>query len=134
MAVTSIDHVAIPISNVDDMKTFYTTFGFEWDSSTAPHLFAVKLGSQKLNFHDPSLWQNPRFTLRGPAAQPGCGDFCFVWSDSQADLLARFAELGLSPIEGPVDRAGGAGTGSSIYVRDPDENLVEFICYRTQTD
>lgn len=129
MAVTTIDHVAIPIQLVQEMKRFYELLGFEWDDSGAPRLYAVKLGSQKLNFHDPTLWSNPRFSLRGPSAQPGCGDFCFVWSGSQSTLVDLLSQEKLNIVEGPVAREGGAGIGSSIYLRDPDRNLVELICY-----
>ena len=129
MAVTAIDHAAIPIRRVEAMKSFYQALGFEWDDSGAPRLYAVKLASQKLNFHDPSLWQNPKFTLRGEDSMPGCGDFCFVWEGNQTDLLDTLHNLNLVIIEGPVPREGGAGVGSSIYVRDPDHNLIELICY-----
>ena len=131
MAVDTIDHVAIPIVNIDAMRSFYEAFGFGWDASNAPSLYAVTLTNQKLNFHAPSLWQNPRFTLRGPEAMPGCGDFCFVWKSSQQTLFEIIKRLDVEVIEGPVERSGGAGTGMSIYVRDPDHNLVEFICYPT---
>lgn len=129
MAVTAIDHVAIPIVHVQAMREFYETFGFAWDDSLAPRLYAATLANQKLNFHDPTLWQNPEFTLRGPNAEPGCGDFCFKWDSGQQDLLTTVAHLGLQVVEGPVERVGGNGLGQSVYVRDPDENLVEFICY-----
>lgn len=132
MAVGSIDHVAIPIVNIEAMHTFYEAFGFEWDASNAPRLYAVTLGDQKLNFHAPSLWQNPKFTLRGPSAKPGCGDFCFVWASDQRMLRKTIERLELELIEGPVERLGGAGIGTSFYVRDPDKNLVEFICYNNE--
>jgi catechol 2,3-dioxygenase-like lactoylglutathione lyase family enzyme len=64
---------------------------------------------------------------------PGCGDLCFVWSGTLAALTAMLDGAGVVPIKGPVDRVGGraAGTanGVSVYARDPDDNLVEFICY-----
>lgn len=129
MAVTSIDHVAVPIQRVEAMRKFYELFGFTWDNTNAPHLYAVQLGGQKLNFHDPSLWQNARFTLRASKASPGCADLCFVWTgDSQ--VLVELLQANEVPIEvGPVQREGGAGQGTSVYVRDPDNNLIEFINY-----
>ena len=133
MAVDSIDHVAIPIFNIDAMRLFYEAFGFVWDASSAPQLYAISLGTQKINLHSPSLWQNSKFTLRGPTAKPGCGDFCFVWKSDQHRLLEKIKQLDIHVIEGPVDRLGGDGVGSSVYVRDPDENLVEFICYEAVT-
>lgn len=129
MAVNSIDHVAIPIQDIDGMRTFYEAFGFRWDTSGAPHLYAVTLAGQKLNFHAPSLWRNLDFSLRAPSATPGCGDFCFRWHGDSGELHETIRSLDLQIIEGPVKRVGGAGIGSSVYVRDPDANLVEFIVY-----
>ena len=121
--------MAIPIVNIEAMRKFYEAFGFTWDATRAPHLYAVILANQKLNFHAPTLWQNSKFTLRGPTAEPGCGDFCFVWKSDVDDLHRTIEQLQIEVIEGPVERLGGRGVGSSVYVRDPDENLVEFICY-----
>jgi hypothetical protein len=71
--------------------------------------------------------------LRGPTAEPGCGDLCFVWDGGIDDLLARLSETGVTPIEGPVPRlggrAGGTTPGVSVYARDPDDNLIEFMSY-----
>ena len=73
------------------------------------------------------------FTLRGPTAQPGCGDFCFVWSGALPALLDALANAGAEIEEGPVERvggrAGGRAKGTSVYTRDPDRNLLEFIVY-----
>lgn len=129
MPVKSIDHVAIPMEHIDAMRRFYESFGFKWDTSGAPYLYAVTLGSQKINLHAKSLWENSKFTLRAPTARVGCGDFCFVWEGSKNDLIEKIQELNLTIEEGPVERQGGAGSGESTYVRDPDRNLVEFIVY-----
>lgn len=133
MTVQSIDHVAIPIENVDEVLAFYETLGFRVDRSLAPRLYSVHMAEQKLNFHDPSLWRREAFTLRGPRASPGCGDFCFVWTGGTRGLISLLSESSIPIEEGPVSRVGGRNAGhdegTSIYVRDPDQNLVEFICY-----
>lgn len=134
MTVSNIDHVAIPIVNVDAMLNFYELFGFNVDRSYAPRIFGVYTDSQKLNFHAPELWQNRKFTLRGPQAKPGCGDFCFVWVASLASLRNLLKSHSIDIEEGPVPRDGGQGLGTSIYVRDPDGNLVEFISYDLRSD
>lgn len=129
MTVVSIDHVAIPIHNVKSMLEFYQSLGFEVDRSNAPNVYAVKLQTQKLNFHDPRLWQNPKFTLRAPTSKPGCGDFCFVWGGNASELDQKLTENQITIELGPAERDGGNGLGISTYVRDPDGNLVEFIIY-----
>lgn len=132
MTITGFDHVAIPIENVKEMLSFYGKLGFITDDSRPP-VYSVYFGHNRINFHGPELWQSKSFTLRGPAAQPGCGDFCFVWNGSEASLIEHLSRLSAKIIEGPVERTGGRGhgndTGTSLYIRDPDKNLLEFIVY-----
>ena len=130
MAVASFDHAAIPIADVDAMLRFYAALGFEVQEVRPPLYYSVAFGDNKINFHAPGAWRSPEFTLRGPTAEPGCGDFCFVW-DGPVDRLAEMlAGLDVPVVEGPVARLGGRGqTGLSTYIRDPDGNLLEFIVY-----
>ena len=131
MTIRSFDHVAIPIQNVDAMLSFYRALGFGVNDN-GPR-YSVHFGDQKINFHGPEVWQSGRFTLRGPTAVPGCGDFCFVWEGTAESLQNMLTQSGAKIIEGPVERAGGKAGGSakgkSLYVRDPDSNLLEFIIY-----
>jgi catechol 2,3-dioxygenase-like lactoylglutathione lyase family enzyme len=128
MAIQRFDHVAMPIERVEEMMAFYASLGFRVEDH-APSHYSVHFGGNKINMHAPELWRSGDFTLRGPTATPGCGDFCFVWQGTVPGLEAELSELSI-PIEtGPVSRAGGAGPGTSVYVRDPDENLLEFIVY-----
>ena len=83
-----------------------------------------------INFHRPARWQDATFTLRAPAAKPPCGDLCFVWDGTAASLKTTLEHAGAKVEEGPVARPGGRRkTGSSVYVRDPDGNLLEFMIY-----
>ena len=138
MAVAGFDHVAIPTGDPEAMIAFYKRLGLgivgeaEWRAGTAP-IFAIRIGDAKINVHPPALWSNPAFTLRGPGAHPGCGDFCFVWDGDLAALQAALRAARVQIVEGPVPRrggrAGGTAMGTSIYTRDPDGNLLEFIVY-----
>ena len=132
MTISGFDHVAIPIENVKEMLSFYGKLGFTVNDSI-PAVYSVHFGDNKINFHDPELWQSKSFGLRGPTAQPGCGDFCFVWNGSEASLIEHLNKLSVKIIEGPVKRTGGHNhgrdTGTSVYIRDPDKNLLEFIVY-----
>jgi catechol 2,3-dioxygenase-like lactoylglutathione lyase family enzyme len=131
MSIRSFDHAAIPIQKIDEMLAFYRALGFGVDDK-GPR-YSVHFGDQKINFHSPEVWQSGRFTLRGPTAVPGCGDFCFVWEGSPESLRAMLAQAGAKIIEGPVERtggrSGGRAKGTSLYFRDPDSNLLEFIVY-----
>ena len=140
MSVRGFDHVAIPIERVDAMLAFYADLGFRVEDH-GPLYYSVHFGSDetsgsdksggpnKINMHGPALWKPGEFDLRGPSARPGCGDFCFVWDGTVASIEAKLAALSVPIVHGPVRLTGGAGEGTSVYVRDPDANLLEFIVY-----
>ena len=129
--IRSFDHVAVPMRNTDAMVQFYRALGFT--VMEGPLICSVHFGDNKINLHRPSMWQNESFTLRARAAEPPCGDFCFVWDGTVDALRATLDQTGAEVIEGPVDRTGGrdggTASGSSHYIRDPDDNLLEFIIY-----
>lgn len=127
-SVSGFDHVSLPMRDTDAMIAFYRGLGL--DVAETKHLVSVYVGDQMINLHRPEVWQRRGFTLRAPAAQPPCGDLCFVWDGSSDALHARLAEVGAEIEEGPVDREGARKTtASSVYVRDPDGNLLEFMVY-----
>ncbi len=131
--ITGFDHVAIPMRQVQLVLDFYRALGCRVSDDYGGRVYSVHFGDNKINLHVPEIWQSGKFTLRGHSAQPGCGDFCFVWAGTQASLLDKLRALGAAIEEGPVERKGGRNGGSdvgiSIYTRDPDENLLEFIVY-----
>lgn len=129
MAIAGFDHVAVPMERVEELLAFYRTLGFTIVETAGGLVYAAHVGPHKINFHAPALWRRESFTLRGPAAVPGCGDFCFAWEGTPAELASLLATAAATVIEGPVARDGGRGRGTSTYVRDPDGNLLEFIIY-----
>ena len=96
------------------------------ENATACSVYA---GSRMINFHRPATWQRETFTLRAPAAKPPCGDLCFVWDGTAESLEAVLDPGGAKIVEGPVARGGRQKAASSVYVRDPDDNLLEFMIY-----
>ncbi len=128
-SVASFDHVSLPMVDTEAMVGFYRSLGLEVAEHT--HVVSVYVGDQMINLHRPEVWQREGFTLRAPNARPPCGDLCFVWEGSAEDLAALLAEIGAEVEEGPVAREGGRRAGAeSVYVRDPDGNLVELMIYR----
>jgi catechol 2,3-dioxygenase-like lactoylglutathione lyase family enzyme len=114
--------------DTDAMIAFYRALGFE--VAEHAHVVSVYVGNQMINLHRPETWQRDNFTLRAPSATPPCGDLCFVWEGTADALRTRLAAAGAEVEEGPVDRSGGRQrTGTSVYVRDPDGNLLEFLNY-----
>ena len=116
------------MQNTEAMLAFYHAMGF--DVNEGSQACSVYIGQQMINFHRPALWQRESFTLRAPAAKSPCGDLCFVWEGTPEGLKAMLAKAGAKIEEGPVGRQGGRRkAGSSVYVRDPDGNLLEFMIY-----
>jgi catechol 2,3-dioxygenase-like lactoylglutathione lyase family enzyme len=128
MSVSGFDHVSVPMQDTDAMVAFYRALGCSVDETE--HLVSVYVGEQMINFHRPAVWMRESFELRAPNARPPCGDFCFVWDGAPQELHARLAAAGIAVVEGPVARRGGRrADASSVYVRDPDGNLLELMIY-----
>lgn len=127
-SVRGFDHVALPMQNAEAMLAFYRGLGLQMRETA--NAVSVYIGDQMINFHRQPHWQDPTFTLRAPAAKPPCGDLCLVWNGTPGSLKAMLDRAGAKVVEGPVDRQGGRRKiASSVYVRDPDGNLLEFMIY-----
>jgi catechol 2,3-dioxygenase-like lactoylglutathione lyase family enzyme len=126
--IDGFDHVSLPMKNTEAMVAFYRSLGLQ--VAETPHVVSVYAGNQMINLHRPETWRRKGFTLRAPAATPPCGDLCFVWDGSPESLHALLDAAETEIVEGPVERQGGRRAGaSSVYVRDPDGNLLEFMIY-----
>ncbi len=135
MPVISFDHVAIPTADSERFLEFYKRIGFrflkeeEWRQGKSA-IFMVQVGPNNIiNVHPAGLVAN----LRGESAEPGCGDLCFVWEGTVDQVVEMLKGAGVQVLEGPVQRRGGRGAGAvpsqSVYIRDPDGNLLEFMVY-----
>lgn len=125
-----LDHVAVPMRNVDEMIDFYRGLGFT--VREGGQIVSVHFADEKINFHRPSIWESGTFDLRASAAVPPCGDFCWVWEGTAEQLVDVLARVGAEVVaEGARQggRNGGDAVGESVYIRDPDGNLLEFIRY-----
>lgn len=136
MPTASIDHIAMPTANAERLIAFYKRLGFHinnedaWRAGKVPS-FSIQIGDvSKINVHP----EGYTASLRGPTAVPGCTDICFVWDGSVEACQKMLAEAGVDVIQGPVQRAGGRGRGTtpslSLYARDPDGNLLEWMTYQ----
>ena len=126
MAV-ALDHVVIHVSDWERSNGFYRdVLGaelIERDGSEARH---YRFGTQQLNVHGPG--QDPSPVALRPAA-PGGADLCFAWDGPIEDAVRHLEAHGVGVEEGPVTRYGGRGRGTSVYFRDPDGSLLEFLSY-----
>ena len=83
---------------------------------------ALRFGKQKINVHQPDVMAG----LKAQAPTPGSLDLCFVASVPLDAVIECLRANGVTIITGPVERSGGLGSIRSVYVRDPDQNLVEI--------
>ena len=88
--------------------------------------FAYRFSDTQLNLHGPGVEAVP--VARDPV-RPGNSDLCFEWAGPIADAQAHLERCGVDVELGPVERGGAKGTGTSVYFRDPDGSLLEFISY-----
>ncbi|MEO1729038.1 MAG: VOC family protein, partial [Bacteroidota bacterium] len=83
---------------------------------------ALHFGSQKINLH----LAGHEFEPKAEAPTPGSADLCFLTSVPVEEVAERLSRLGIAVVEGPVSRTGATGPIRSVYVRDPDDNLIEI--------
>jgi catechol 2,3-dioxygenase-like lactoylglutathione lyase family enzyme len=86
---------------------------------------ALQFGTQKINLHE----AGKEFEPKALHPTPGSADLCFVTTVSLQAVIAHVQARGVSIIEGPVRRTGAVGEMESIYLRDPDGNLIEISNY-----
>jgi catechol 2,3-dioxygenase-like lactoylglutathione lyase family enzyme len=125
MPPTQLDHCVIHVSNWERSNLFYTqVMGAEL--VTRPVGFAYRFGDKQLNVHGPGV--APTEVARLPV-QPGNSDLCFEWQGPIADAIAHLGRHGVAVERGPMQRFGAKGPGTSVYFRDPDGSLMEFMSY-----
>lgn len=120
-----LDHVVIAVSDWERSNAFYRdVVGAELVRRGSA--WAYRFGSQQLNVHGPGWWPDLGAADR---VRPGNSDLCLVWPGPIEAAVAHLERCGVAIEEGPGPREGGAGPGVSVYFRDPDGTLVEFISY-----
>jgi catechol 2,3-dioxygenase-like lactoylglutathione lyase family enzyme len=125
MKITRLDHLVLTVVDLEATVDFYTrALGMTVRAFGAGRL-ALRFGEQKINLHEAGNEFEPRARL----ATPGSADFCFVVEQPLAEWRERLAELGVPLVLGPVPRDGALGPMTSIYIRDPDGNLLELASY-----
>ncbi|HTJ03409.1 MAG TPA: VOC family protein [Methylovirgula sp.] len=125
MGPLRLDHCVIHVSDWERSNRFYAdVLGVE----VLPRQkgFTYKLGDFLLNCHGPGIV--PNLVAKKPV-EPGNSDLCFVWPDT-IDAAVAHLEKNDVPIErGPIATRGAKGDATSVYFRDPDGSLLEFMVY-----
>ena len=122
MTLEKLDHLVLPVSNIDAIATFYTTYLGMEKRIFGDNRVALHFGDQKINLH-PAGWD---YEPKARVSIPGSADLCFIVSERVESLQTKLVHRGVEIIEGPVERTGATGRLRSIYIRDPDGNLIEL--------
>lgn len=122
MTLDRLDHLVLTVRDVQATTAFYgDVLGLEAVRFGRGRL-ALRFGDQKLNLHQAGQEIDPR----AARPTPGSADLCFLTSEPLAFWLARLRAAGVAVEEGPVMRTGALGPIESLYLRDPDGNLLEI--------
>lgn len=120
-----LDHCVIHVSDWERSNAFYReVLGAELVPAGAG--WSYRFGPQQLNVHGPGVEAEPVARLPVP---PGGSDLCFEWPGPIREAEEHLGHRGVEVELGPVERRGVRGAGTSVYFRDPDGSLLEFISY-----
>jgi len=134
MPVVGFDHVAITVADVDATVDFYTrVLGAEpilldkWRSGELP-VALMQVGGARMSVHPAGAPVAPH----ADAPTPGSADLCFRYEGPVDEILATLAANDVAVTDGPVPRPASNGArGTSVYFRDPDDNLLELLTLDT---
>ena len=123
--MAALDHCVIAVSDWDRSNAFYAeVLGAEVVARGDGYVY--RFGANQLNIHGPGVDGVPNAV---PPVVPGGSDLCFVWDGPIETAAAHLEALGVAIELGPVPRFGARGDGTSVYFRDPDGSLLEYIAY-----
>ena len=125
-----LDHLVLTTEHEADCIHFYTkVLGMQLESFVGGdppvERRAFRFGDQKINLH----LKGREFEPKALHPTPGALDLCFIADASIEEVQVRLGQFNVPIIEGPVWRTGATGKIQSVYVRDPDQNLIEISQY-----
>ena len=125
MGVTGFDHLVLTVASLERTIAFYEdVLGMRAETFAVPPRHALRFGPHKINLHQVGA----EFEPKAHYARPGTADLCLLVDDLEA-MLEMLKAKNIAIIEGPVSRTGARGRLRSVYIRDPDRNLIELSIY-----
>ncbi len=123
--IDRLDHLVLTVKDIQATREFYEDIlGMEM-RSFGSNRFALHFGNQKLNLHEANNPIDPNVRH----ATPGSADLCLITETPIAEVISILESKQIPIIAGPGERTGAIGALLSIYVYDPDDNLIEIANY-----
>ncbi|QHH93250.1 VOC family protein [Acinetobacter gyllenbergii] len=125
MKIRHLDHLVLTVADIEITCQFYqSALNFEV-ITFAENRKALQFGHQKINLHQVGKEFEPK-ALRPTA---GSADLCFIAETPLDEVIAHLQAQNIDIVEGPIERTGAMGRIVSVYLRDPDQNLIEISNY-----
>jgi catechol 2,3-dioxygenase-like lactoylglutathione lyase family enzyme len=125
--ISRLDHLVLTVASIPATIDFYTAVLGMTEVTFGGGRKALVFGACKINLHQAGQEFQPK-ALR---PTPGSADVCLIVEDAIPRVIAELTAAGVTIEEGPVSRTGAAGPIISVYLRDPDQNLIELSNYAT---
>lgn len=125
MEVSHLDHLVLTVKNIEITVDFYQRVLGMKPIQFGEGRLALSFGNQKINLHQ----LGKEFEPKAKRVQAGSADLCFVTNTPIVEVVEHIQEQGVVIEEGPVPRTGAMGKIVSVYIRDPDGNLIEISNY-----
>jgi catechol 2,3-dioxygenase-like lactoylglutathione lyase family enzyme len=123
-ALDQLDHLVLTVANIDAAIDFYTEV-LGMDPITLDGCKSLTFGTQTIKLHQ----RGHEFNPKAAHPTPGSADLCFITAAPLDEVIRYVTELRVHIESGPVERNGAMGKLRSIYLRDPDRNLIEISNY-----
>jgi catechol 2,3-dioxygenase-like lactoylglutathione lyase family enzyme len=130
MQINRIDHLVITVADIERTVDFYQRVLGMQRIEFAGGRIALRCGAQKINLHQ----LGSEFEPKAQQVRAGSADLCFIADTPINVALEQFREQGVDIIDGPIERSGANGAIVSLYLRDPDGNLIEISNYLNGED
>jgi catechol 2,3-dioxygenase-like lactoylglutathione lyase family enzyme len=125
MRVSHLDHLVLTVKDIEATVSFYTRVLGMAATTFGGGRTALVFGSSKINLHQ----AGHEFEPKAAVPTPGSADLCLIVDDDLDSVQAQLAAAGVAVEVGPVERTGAVGEMISVYIRDPDQNLIELSNY-----
>ncbi|PJH93161.1 VOC family protein [Bacillus sp. SN1] len=123
--IKRLDHLVLTVQNLQETIDFYTSvLGME-EETFGEGRKALRFGNQKINLHE----ADHEFEPKAKHPLPGSADLCLISDEPISKVLEHLKKTNVNVEEGPVKRTGALGPILSVYIRDPDQNLIEISEY-----